>query len=52
MKILAALPSHALMLSMLEEMRCQKAITILEGGGCLGLELAAATLNSRQDLLW
>jgi hypothetical protein len=32
-KMLAALPSQVLILSMLEEMRCQKAITVLEGGG-------------------
>jgi hypothetical protein len=30
MKMLAAFPNHALMLSMLEEMRCQKAITVPE----------------------
>jgi hypothetical protein len=28
MKMLAAFPNHALMLSILEEMRCQKAITV------------------------
>ena len=52
MKMLATLPSHALMLSMREEMRCQKAITVPKGGRWLGLEFGAATLNSRQDLLW
>ena len=52
MKMLAALPSQVLMLSMLEEMRCQKAITVPERGGGLELEFGATTLNSRQDLLW
>jgi hypothetical protein len=52
MKILAAFPNHALMLSILDEMRCQKAITVPKGGGSLELEFGAATLNSRQDLLW
>jgi hypothetical protein len=33
MKMLAALPSHALMPSMLEEMRRQKAIAVPKGGG-------------------
>jgi len=33
MKMLAAFPSHVLMLSMLEEMRCQKAITVPEKSG-------------------
>jgi hypothetical protein len=52
MKMLAAFPSQALMLSMLEEMRCQKAITVPKGGGRLGFEFGAAALNGRQDLLW
>jgi hypothetical protein len=52
MKMLAAFPNHALMRSMLDEMRCQKAIPVPKGGRSLGLEFGAATLNSRQDLLW
>jgi hypothetical protein len=31
-KILAAFPNQALMLSMLDEMRCQKAITVPKAG--------------------
>jgi hypothetical protein len=52
MKMLAAFPNHALMLSILDAMRCQKAITVPEEGEWLGLEFGAATLNSRQHLLW
>jgi hypothetical protein len=52
MKMLAAFPNQALMRSMLDEMRCQKAITVSKGGGWLEFEFGATTLNSRQDLLW